>query len=139
VDAPTLLRHAREDYQAALAADPEDLRSWSGLAGLYGAERDAAAARALLPTAAQALGRHPRNANLAYALAHMCAQIQEWDCAAKFAAAWRDNALTAASRADAAAFEARLSAYRARLASAAPAASGPPGPAQPAAVPPASH
>jgi tetratricopeptide (TPR) repeat protein len=139
VDAPTLLRHAREDYQGALAADPEDLRSWAGLAGLYGAERDTAAAHALLPTAAQALTRHPRNANLAYALAHMCAQTQQWDCAAKFAAAWRDNALTAASRADAAAFEARLSAYRARLASAAPAVSGPPGPAQPAPVPPASH
>ncbi len=132
VDAATLLRHAREDYQGALGADPEDLRSWAGLAGLYGAERDAAAALALLPAATEALGRHPRNANLAYALAHMCAQTQQWDCAAKFAAAWRDNALTAASRADAAAFEAHLSAYRARLASAAPPAAPPPAPVAPA-------
>jgi tetratricopeptide (TPR) repeat protein len=132
VDAATLLRHAREDYQGALAADPEDLRSWAGLAGLYGAERDAAAARALLPAATEALGRHPRNANLAYALAHMCAQTQQWGCAAKFAAAWRDNALTAASRADAAAFEAHLSAYRARLASAAPPVAPPPAPVPPA-------
>jgi tetratricopeptide (TPR) repeat protein len=133
VDAPTLLRHAREDYQAALAANPEDLRSWSGLAGLYGAGREREAARALLPGASQALDRHPGNANLAYALAHMCAQTQQWDCAAKFAAAWRDNALTPASRADATAFAARLSTYRARLASAAPAdapaATAPPAPA----------
>jgi len=135
VDAPTLLRHAREDYRAALAADAEDLRSWAGLAGLYGAARDVAAARELLPAATQAFDRHPRNANLAYALAHMCAQTQQWDCAAKFAAAWRDNALTAASRADAVAFEAHLSAYRTRLASAAPAGAPPPAADHPAPAP----
>lgn len=118
VDASKLLAFAQRYYQAAIDANPEDLRSWSGLAGLYGARRDGAAAQALLPAASQALARHPRNANLPYALAHMCAQTQQWDCAVKFAGAWRDNALTEANRAAAAEFESRLSAYRQRLASA---------------------
>lgn len=118
VDAPVMLRFAQRYYQAAIAANPEDLRSWAGLAGLYGAQRDAAAAQALLPAAAQAFTRHPGNASLAYGLAHMCAQTQQWDCAAKFAGAWRENALTEASRAEAAAFESQLAAYRRRLASA---------------------
>jgi hypothetical protein len=126
VDAPTLLRFAQRYYQAAVAANPEDLRSWAGLAGLYGAQHDAAAARALLPAASQALARHPGNVNLAYALAHMCAQTQQWDCAQQFAGSWRENAPTEANRADAAAFESRLSAYRRRLASAPP-AEPPPG------------
>ena len=125
VEAARLLKAAREDYRAALAADPEDLRSWAGLAGLYGAARDAQAAGALLPAASQALARHPRNANLAYALAHMCAQTQQWDCAARFAAAWRENALTAASRAEAQAFETHLSTYRQHLASAVPTSAPP--------------
>jgi tetratricopeptide (TPR) repeat protein len=118
VDAATMLRFAQQYYQGAIAANPEDLRSWAGLAGLYGSQRDAGAARALLPAAAQALERHPHNVNLAYALAHMCAQTQQWDCAAKFAGAWRANALNEANRAEAAAFEARLGAYRQRLAAA---------------------
>jgi len=118
VDAPKLLAFAQRYYRAAIEANPEDLRSWSGLAGLHGAKCDAAAAQALLPAASQALARHPRNANLAYALAHMCAQTQQWDCAVKFAGAWRENALTEANRSDAAAFESRLTAYRQRLASA---------------------
>jgi tetratricopeptide (TPR) repeat protein len=127
VDAPTLLKFVQRYYQGAIEANPEDLRSWAGLAGFYGAQRDAAAAQALLPGASQALSRHPGNVNLAYALAHMCAQTQQWDCALKFAAAWRENALTEANRADAAAFEARLTAYRQRLASAPAAdASAPP-------------
>ncbi|HXY96103.1 MAG TPA: hypothetical protein VEH00_03955 [Steroidobacteraceae bacterium] len=118
VDSPTLLRFVQRYYQSAIDANPEDLRSWAGLAGFYGAQRDAAAARALLPGASQALARHPGNVNLAYALAHMCAQTQQWDCALKYAAAWRENALTEANRAEAAAFESHLSAYRQRLASA---------------------
>lgn len=127
VDAPTLRRFVQRYYRAAIEANPEDLRSWAGLAGFYGAQRDAAAAQALLPGASQALARHPGNVNLAYALAHMCAQTQQWDCALKFAGAWRENALTEASRAEAAAFESRLSAYRRRLASApAPEAVAPP-------------
>ena len=118
VDAPTMRKFVQRYYQAAIEANPEDLRSWAGLAGFYGAQRDAAAAQALLPGASQALARHPGNVNLAYALAHMCAQTRQWDCAAKFAGAWRENALTEASRAEAAAFESQLSAYRQRLASA---------------------
>ncbi|HYB64028.1 MAG TPA: hypothetical protein VEC59_02085 [Steroidobacteraceae bacterium] len=121
VDAATMLRFVQRYYQAAIEANPEDLRSWAGLAGFYGSQRDAAAARALLPAASQAFGRHPGNVNLAYALAHMCAQTQQWDCALKFAGAWRENALTEANRADAAAFESQLTAYRRRLASAPPA------------------
>jgi tetratricopeptide (TPR) repeat protein len=118
VDAPKMLWYAQHYYQAAIEANRDDLRSWAGLAGLYGAQRDRAAAQALLPAASQALTRHPDNVNLAYALTHMCAQTQQWECAAQFAAAWRDNALTEASRASAAAFESRLSAYRLHLASA---------------------
>ncbi|HVP32712.1 MAG TPA: tetratricopeptide repeat protein [Steroidobacteraceae bacterium] len=127
VDAATLLGFAQRYYQAAIAANPEDLRSWAGLAGLYGARRDRAAAQALLPQATQALARHPGNASLAYALAHMCAQTQQWECAAKFAGVWRENAPTEANRADAAAFESRLAAYQRRLASA---------PAAPSSAPP---
>lgn len=123
VDAPTMLRFAQHYYQAVVAANPEDLRSWAGLAGLYGAQRDSTAARSLLPAASQALARHPGNVNLAYALAHMCAQTQQWDCALKFAGSWRENAPTETRRLEAAAFEARLSAYRQRLASAPPAES----------------
>jgi hypothetical protein len=126
VDAPTMLRYAQRYYEAAIAANPEDLRSWAGLAGLYGAQRDTAAARSLLPAASQALTRHPGNANLAYALAHMCAQTQQWDCAQQFAGSWRENAPTEASRAEAATFESRLSADRQRLASAPPAESSTP-------------
>jgi hypothetical protein len=126
VDAATLLKFVERYYQAAIAANPEDLRSWAGLAGFYGAQRDAAAAQALLPGASQALSRHPGNVNLAYALAHMCAQTQQWDCALRFAGAWRENALTEANRAEAAAFESRLTAYRQRLASAPPADASPP-------------
>jgi hypothetical protein len=122
VDPAALLQQARRDYRGAIAADPEDLRSWAGLAGIYGAQRDAAAASALLPDATRAFERHPRNVNLAYALAHMCAQTQQWDCAARFAAAWRENALNQESRSEAAAFEAHLTAWRRRLASAVPAA-----------------
>lgn len=118
VDAPRMLGFAQRYYRAAIDANPEDLRSWAGLAGLYGAQRDRAAAQALLPAASQALARHPGNVNLAYALTHMCAQTQQWECAAQFAGAWRDNALTEASRAEAAAFESRLSTYRQHLASA---------------------
>jgi len=118
VDAPRMLKFVQHYYHAAIEANPEDLRSWAGLAGFYGAQRDAAAAQALLPGASHALERHPGNVNLAYALAHMCAQTRQWDCALKFAGAWRENALTEANRADAAAFESRLSAYRQRLASA---------------------
>lgn len=128
VDAPTMLRFARGYYQSVIAANPEDLRSWAGLAGLYGAQRDSAAARALLPAASEALARHPGNVNLAYALAHMCAQTQQWDCALKFAGSWRENAPTETRRAEAAAFEARLSAYRLRLASAPPAEPATPAP-----------
>lgn len=127
VDAATMLRFVQRYYRGAIEANPEDLRSWAGLAGFYGSQRDAAGAQALLPAASQALGRHPGNVNLAYALAHMCAQTQQWDCAVKFAGAWRENALTEANRADAAAFESRLTAYRQRLASAPPAnAAAPP-------------
>jgi uncharacterized protein HemY len=126
VDAPTMLRYAQRYYEAAIAANPEDLRSWAGLAGLYGAQRDGAAARALLPVASQALARHPGNANLAYALAHMCAQTQQWDCAQQFAGSWRENAPTEASRAEAVTFESRLSDYRQHLASAPPAESSTP-------------
>jgi len=118
VDSAKLLWYAQRYYEAALAANPEDLRSWAGLAGLHGARRDAAAAQAFLPEASQALGRHPGNVTLAYALAHMCAQTRQWDCAQKFAGSWRENALSDASRAEAAAFESRLAAYRQRLASA---------------------
>jgi tetratricopeptide (TPR) repeat protein len=128
VDASTMLRLARRYYQAAVAANPEDSRSWAGLAGLYGAQRDGAAARLLLPEASQALARHPGNVNLAYALAHMCAQTQQWDCALKFAGSWRESAPSEIRRIEAAAFEARLSAYRQRLASAPPAQSPPPAP-----------
>jgi hypothetical protein len=120
VDAATMLGFVQRYYQAAIDANPEDLRSWAGLAGFNGARRDAAAAQALLPGARKALARHPGNVNLAYALAHMCAQTQQWDCALEFAAAWRENALTEASRADAAAFESRLVTYRQRLASVPP-------------------
>jgi len=126
VDAPRLLDFAQRYYQAAIAASPEDLRSWAGLAGLYGARRDVAAAQALLPQASQALARHPANVTLAYALAHMCAQTQQWDCAQKFAGAWRENALSEASRAQAAALESRLAAYRQHLASAPAADAAPP-------------
>lgn len=126
VDAPTMLKFVQRYYRAAIDANPEDLRSWAGLAGFYGAQRDRAAAQALLPAASQALARHPGNANLAYALAHMCAQTQQWDCALKFAGAWRENAPTEASRAEAAAFESHLSAYRQRLASAPPSDSATP-------------
>ena len=125
VDAPTMLRFAQRYYESVIAANPEDLRSWAGLAGLYGARRDGAAARALLPAASQALARHPGNVNLAYALAHMCAQTQQWDCALKFAGSWRENAPTETRRAEAAAFEARMSAYRLRLASEPQAGSSP--------------
>jgi tetratricopeptide (TPR) repeat protein len=128
VNAATMLGYARRYYQAAVAANPEDLRSWAGLAGLYGAQRDSAAARSLLPAAAQALARHPGNVNLAYALAHMCAQTQQWDCALEFAGSWRENAPTETNRVEAAAFEARLSAYRQRLASAPPAEAAAPSP-----------
>jgi tetratricopeptide (TPR) repeat protein len=121
VDAATMLSYARRYYEAAIAANPEDLRSWAGLAGLYGAQRDRAAAQALLPSASQVLVRHPGNVNLAYALAHMCAQTQQWDCAQQFAGGWREHAPTEAGRTEAAAFESRLSAYRRRLASAPPA------------------
>jgi tetratricopeptide (TPR) repeat protein len=127
VDVATLLGFAQRYYQAAIAANPEDLRSWAGLAGLYGARRDGAAAQALLPQAAEALARHPGNSSLAYALAHMCAQTRQWECAAKFAGVWRENAPTEANRADAAAFESRLAAYQRRLASA---------PAAPSSAPP---
>ena len=126
VDAATLLGFAQRYYQAAVAANPDDLRSWAGLAGLYGARRDRAAAQALLPQAAEALARYPSNSSLAYALAHMCAQTQQWECAAKFAGVWRENAPTEANRADAAAFESRLVAYQRRLASAPPAPSATP-------------
>ena len=137
VDAVTLLRFAQHYYQAAIAANSEDLRSWAGLAGLYGAQRDSAAARALLPEASQALARHPGNVNLAYALAHMCAQTQQWDCAQQFAGSWRENAQNEANRTAAAAFESRLSAYRRRLASAAPAEASTPAPAEASTPPPA--
>ena len=128
VDAPTMLSFVQRYYRAALGANPEDLRSWAGLAGLYGAQRDRAAAQALLPAASQALARHPGNANLAYALAHMCAQTEQWDCALKFAGAWRENAPTEAGRAEAAAFESRLSTYRQHLARAPAADSAAPPP-----------
>ncbi len=128
VDAATMLKFVQRYYQTAIEANPEDLHSWAGLAGFYGAQRDRAAAQALLPAASQALARHPGNANLAYALAHMCAQTQQWDCALKFAGAWRENAPTEASRAEAAAFESHLSAYRQRLASAPPSDSAAPPP-----------
>ena len=136
VDAATLLRFAQRYYQAAIAANSEDLRSWAGLAGLYGAQRDSAAARSLLPEASQALARHPGNVNLAYALAHMCAQTQQWDCAQQFAGSWRENAQNEANRTAAAAFESRLSAYRQRLASAPPAEASTPSPAEPSTEPP---
>lgn len=123
VDAPKLLWFAQHYYQSAIEANRDDLRSWAGLAGLYGAQRDRAAAQALLPAASEALARHPDNVNLAYALTHMCAQTQQWECAAQFAAAWRDNALTEASRASAAEFESRLSTYRRRHLASAPAPS----------------
>ncbi|HVH83423.1 MAG TPA: hypothetical protein VM713_03800 [Steroidobacteraceae bacterium] len=129
VDAQKLLRYAQRYYQGAIDANPDDLRSWAGLAGLYGAQRDRTAAQSLLPAASQALARHPSNVNLAYALTHMCAQTQQWECAAEFASAWRENALTEPSRAEAAAFESRLSTYRRRLASA-PAADSIPLPTQ---------
>ncbi len=128
VDAPTMLRFEQRYYEAVIAATPEDLRSWAGLAGLYGARRDSAAARSLLPAASQALARHPGNVTLAYALAHMCAQTRQWDCALQFAGSWRENAPTETRRAEAAAFEARLNAYRLRLASAPPAESAAPAP-----------
>src|SRR5215472_11047899 len=37
VDAPKLLAYARHYYEAVIATNPEDLRSWAGLAGLNGA------------------------------------------------------------------------------------------------------
>ena len=127
VDSAALFRRARADYERALSRS-EDLRSWGGLAELYALERDSEGARAFLPAASRALERHPRNANLAWALTRMCAAANQPEEALKFAAMWRENALSDWSRDQAAAYESRLRASMERRDVTAGGDSSPPAP-----------
>jgi tetratricopeptide (TPR) repeat protein len=124
VDAGTLMQRAKAAYEGALASNPEDLRSWAGLAELYASRRDLDGARAFLPSAMQALERHPRNVTLAYALTEMCAQTNQPESALKFAGIWRENALTDHDRDRATAAQSRLEAYLERRSALAPAGPG---------------
>jgi cytochrome c-type biogenesis protein CcmH/NrfG len=110
-DSATLEQRAKTDYRSALADNPDDLRSWAGLAAIYGRQKDAQGASALLAEAAPVLERYPRNVNLSYALVDMCARLADADCALKYTASWRENALTDHDRARAAAYESRLRAF----------------------------
>ena len=107
-EAPGLIRHAREDYAHAIELDEENLGYWSQLAELIGAQHDVEAAKALKPKAEKVFYLHPRNSNLARALASMFGQTNDPEDAFKFAVAWQTNAIDDAGRDAAAAYLSRL-------------------------------
>jgi hypothetical protein len=111
VDRADLMRRERADYDRALAIDPENLAYWSSALDLVAEQHDAEAFKALFPKAERTFYLHSRSPGLAYSLAHACAAMSDYDDALKFAVAWRNNALSAASRDDAAAYISRTSAY----------------------------
>ncbi|HET9391043.1 MAG TPA: hypothetical protein VFO44_15455 [Steroidobacteraceae bacterium] len=96
-----LIQRARDDYEKAVAQDGENLQYMASLAVAIGTQRDAAGAKKLLPQAAQLYSKHPRYAILPRALAFMCGNTGDLDGALKYAAAWRDDALTSQDREDA--------------------------------------
>ncbi len=98
VDAPALAQRARKSYEAAIAADPEDLASWTGLANILANSRDVDNANNFLPRAKHEWAIHD-NAMLAEALSGLCAAVGDYDSAVKFAVVWRKHALSRGSRA----------------------------------------
>lgn len=108
VGAETLIRRAKEAYDRAIALDPEDLRSWAGLANIYGYQRDRAAAMEFVPRAAAMMEKHRDSAALARALATMCSQTGLTDAALRFADYWRSDALNQADLEEAVAFISQL-------------------------------
>ena len=107
-EAPALVRRAREDYERAIALDEENLEYWSKLVELIGNQHDVDAAKALKPKAEKEFYLHPRNSNLARALASMYGQTNNPEDAFKFAVAWQRNAMDDAGRDAAAAYISRL-------------------------------
>jgi hypothetical protein len=107
-EAPALVRRAREDYEHAIALDEENLGYWSQLTELIGAQHDVEAAKALKSKAEKEFYLHPRNSNLARALASMYGQTNDPEDAFKFAVAWQKNAIDDAGRDAAAAYISRL-------------------------------
>lgn len=108
VESDTLGRRAKEAYERALGLDPDYLRSWSGLAYLYGAQRDKTAAQAFVARAQPIMEKHLESGALARALATMCAQTDQPAAAFLFGEYWRDDAITQRDLDEALAFIARM-------------------------------
>jgi tetratricopeptide (TPR) repeat protein len=95
-----LRKAAREAYEKAVAADPEDLRAWAGLAFSFG-KGEQGAAEAFLARVQPVVERHPDSAQLATPLAYLCRNAGQPSCALHFAGIWKSNALTRQDRANA--------------------------------------
>jgi tetratricopeptide (TPR) repeat protein len=108
VDVETLQHRAQEAYEHAIKVDPEYLRSWAGLAYLYGTQRDVEAAKALVPKVQSVMEKHSYSGALARALAEMCSRTGQIHEAFLFAESWRDDAITHADQSQAEAFISRL-------------------------------
>jgi tetratricopeptide (TPR) repeat protein len=108
MNAAAMAERSRRDYEAAIAANPEDLESWAGLSDLLNETRDVSNARAFLPRIRHAWALHARNTALARAAALMCAETGDYDCAIKFAVVWEKTALNGSGRAVADAYLSRL-------------------------------
>jgi tetratricopeptide (TPR) repeat protein len=107
-DADALRTRAKDAYERAISVDPEFLRAWSGLAYLYSSQRDAAAAKSLADRARPVMEKHPDNGALARALAIMCGQTAQADCAFLYGEYWSNNALTQKDLGDAKALLIRM-------------------------------
>jgi tetratricopeptide (TPR) repeat protein len=88
LDGPTIAQQAQQFYEKAIALDPEDLGSWSGMAELLADSRNTEEARKFLPRAAHALALYSHSGSFAAALARMCANTGDYNDALELAKIW---------------------------------------------------
>jgi tetratricopeptide (TPR) repeat protein len=114
IDAAELAARSREFFNATIAANPEDLASWTGLMSLTAHTKDVDGAKSLLPRAKHLWATHSNNPAVAEWVGNLCTTAGDYDSALRFAQVWQKHAWTASGRASADATIARLKTFMER-------------------------
>jgi tetratricopeptide (TPR) repeat protein len=111
VESAALAERARQYYDKALAADPEDISACEGMASLLANTHNRDYSQVFLPQAQKTMSTHPRAGSLARALSWLCSDMGNSVMALNYAAMWESAALSSADHDAASAYVSRLKAH----------------------------
>jgi hypothetical protein len=114
MEAGSLASRALHDYESAVAANPDDVGSWHGMATLVSETRDAAYAKSLLPKMVSVQAAHAHVGALAGSVAVLYATVGDYENAVRYAVIWQNSALSSSERNRVGAYLSRLKNVRER-------------------------